>query len=254
MNRQAEARHVGAWLNDLALLTAGDIPLSETKAKIAALAGVLADDYPAEAFCRQSLTEIGRRIHAFPSYGQLCEHLGAWWAANQPQRVLPGPTVDADLPAADLAMVGFWNDYRSGAKTLPHGVTLEGWLSMCRNPCAKAFSYICRTDAMAAGIAVKRGWMQPPHTEPTDAEREAVRIKVQSMFAKVVALPGDRVGAWPHGPSGATGDPVPAPASAAMQKFELERGRKMGALSDEQLAEVRKAANSPLAAIGKPAA
>jgi hypothetical protein len=93
----------------------------------------------------------------------------AWHDAHKPKlAALPG--VGNDLPAADRAMVGFWNAYQDGNAALPSGVTLEMWLDTCRKPCPGAFSYICKTDLVAADIAVKRGWMRERLTEHSPEE------------------------------------------------------------------------------------
>ena len=85
MTQQAETRRVAGWLNDLAVLTAGSAPLADAKARAATMAGVLADDYPTAAFCRPSLTHVASKCRFFPSYAELCEHLGGWWQGHRPE-------------------------------------------------------------------------------------------------------------------------------------------------------------------------
>lgn len=75
---------VVTWLNDLATLTAGTTPLADSKAKVAALASMLASEYPPEAFSRRSLEHIARQCTFFPSYGELARALSAWWQDNRP--------------------------------------------------------------------------------------------------------------------------------------------------------------------------
>lgn len=79
------ARIVAGWLNDLATLTAGTTPLADSKAKVAALTGMLAEQYPAQAFTRRSLEHVAAACTFFPSYGELNRILGAWWKDHRPQ-------------------------------------------------------------------------------------------------------------------------------------------------------------------------
>lgn len=87
MNDRNDVRHVAGWLTDLANLTAGSAPLADSKTKIAALALILAGDYPGIAFNRHSLSAVARQCRFFPSYAELCEHLGAWWRDHRPTPV-----------------------------------------------------------------------------------------------------------------------------------------------------------------------
>lgn len=92
MSDPGTLRHVTAWLADLANLTVGNAPLADSKTKIAALASVLADDYPAAAYNRQSLTHVAGACRFFPSYAEICQHLGGWWMAHRPpQTTIAGP-------------------------------------------------------------------------------------------------------------------------------------------------------------------
>jgi hypothetical protein len=113
--------------------------------------------------------EIGADMERVPSLARLRKALMAWHDAHKPKlAALPG--VGNELPAADRAMVGFWNAYRDGNATLPSSVTLEMWLDTCRKPCPAGFAYICRSDLTAAEIAVKRGWMRERLTEHSPEE------------------------------------------------------------------------------------
>jgi hypothetical protein len=77
-------RQVTGWLSDLANLTAGTAPLVDAKTKIAAIASMLAEDFPAGAFTRQSLNVVARACKFFPSYSELCSTLGPWWIEHRP--------------------------------------------------------------------------------------------------------------------------------------------------------------------------
>lgn len=77
-----DPRAVVSWLNDLATLTAGNAPLADSRAKVAALTGMLATDYPPEAFSRASLRHVARECKFFPSYAELVAILDAYRRAN----------------------------------------------------------------------------------------------------------------------------------------------------------------------------
>ncbi len=84
MSNREHLRLVTSWLSDLANLTAGTAPLADAKTKVAAIAGMLAEDFPAGAFTRQSLNVVARACKFFPSYSELCSTLGAWWIEHRP--------------------------------------------------------------------------------------------------------------------------------------------------------------------------
>lgn len=91
------SRVAATWLNDLATLVAGATPISDLKAKVAGMSAMLGDDYPPEAFSRASLNHVARQVRFFPSYGELTEHLSAWWQAHRPpSRALPAPSGEVD--------------------------------------------------------------------------------------------------------------------------------------------------------------
>jgi len=175
---------VTGWIADLANLTAGNQPLADAKTKIAGMASVIAEAFPdPRTFSRRSLEEIAAQNTFFPAYGQLKAQLERWWNQNRPAA---GPALTAPdengLEAADRSMLVFWGEYTSGAKVLPEGVTLTGWLSMCRAHRPKAFAQLVRTDPKAADIAVRKRWHIPesgPRHVPTPEEEEAVHQTAQ---------------------------------------------------------------------------
>jgi hypothetical protein len=87
-------RLVTSWLSDLANLTAGTAPLADAKTKITAIASMLAEDFPAGAFTRQSLNVVARACKFFPSYSELCTTLGAWWIEHRPPPSQPAISQD----------------------------------------------------------------------------------------------------------------------------------------------------------------
>jgi hypothetical protein len=84
MSRQGHLHAVTSWLNDLANLTAGQQPLTDSKPKIAAMAMALAEEFPAGAFTRSSLVAVARACKFFPSYSETCDVLSPWWRERRP--------------------------------------------------------------------------------------------------------------------------------------------------------------------------
>jgi hypothetical protein len=84
VSNREHLRLVTSWLSDLANLTAGTAPLADAKTKVAAIAGMLAEDFPAGAFTRQSLAVVARTCKFFPSYAELCDTLSPWWLQHRP--------------------------------------------------------------------------------------------------------------------------------------------------------------------------
>jgi hypothetical protein len=96
MNQHNHLRNITGWLTDLANVTAGTAPLADAKTKIAAMALLLADEFPeAGTFSRRALASIAAECKFFPSYAELRKNLAEWWKANRPERpALPGPETD----------------------------------------------------------------------------------------------------------------------------------------------------------------
>src|SRR6185295_8697341 len=77
-------RLIAGWLNDLAVLAAGNERVADAKAKIAAAAGMLAERFPAEAFTRKSLDAIASQCVTLPNYAELVAKISRWWKDNRP--------------------------------------------------------------------------------------------------------------------------------------------------------------------------
>ena len=84
MSGRDHLRLVTGWLTDLANVSAGQAPLADAKTKIAAMASLLAEEFPAGAFTRQSMMAVARACKFFPSYGELCAVLSPWWLERRP--------------------------------------------------------------------------------------------------------------------------------------------------------------------------
>ena len=52
--------------------------------KLAALVPLLVRDFDAGAFTPDSLAYVARRCQYFPTYYEICQHLGAWWSDHRP--------------------------------------------------------------------------------------------------------------------------------------------------------------------------
>jgi len=251
MSGTAHERNVATWLNDLAILISGSYSQAEQKAKVAALTAVMADAFPTSAaFTKESLYAVSRvaREMAFP---ELHKRLDAWWQANK--TALPSLAgVPEGMPAADRAMVGFWREYVSGAKSLGPNLTLDTWLSMIRKPTPAAFGYLCRTDNTAAEIAVRHGWIRDRRAVPTEDDIERVHQTV--LDAKAAMHSGsntrdERASTIPPAAMGAVQAPRPAaapppPANAADAATGENRPSPVPAktLAPEHLAAYRQAA------------
>jgi len=93
MTTASHLRNVTRWLNDLTRLTAGSAPPADADERIAAYAGLLADNFPNETvFTRATLEHVAGQCRFFPSYGEVAQLLGAWWKEHRPTPpALPPP-------------------------------------------------------------------------------------------------------------------------------------------------------------------
>lgn len=90
------------WVKGLGLACAGNANVRDCQAKAAAYAPMLAREFKAEAFTVDSLTAVSRGCTFFPSFGELCGLLSAWWDENRPYVPtvlrLEGPKPDIPKP------------------------------------------------------------------------------------------------------------------------------------------------------------
>lgn len=83
------------WLNAIGALTAGSMPVAEARAKLGAYTPLLMQRFPTVVFTPQSLEAVAAQCKFFPSYAEICDHLGAWWRENRPvEKRLPPPAYD----------------------------------------------------------------------------------------------------------------------------------------------------------------
>jgi hypothetical protein len=92
------------WLKALGTLCAGSLSTRDAQAKLAAYVPMLAHEFRPEAFTPASLTAVARACKFFPSFGELCDALKAWWEDNRPFEptvpLLTGPKPDIPKPRA----------------------------------------------------------------------------------------------------------------------------------------------------------
>jgi hypothetical protein len=89
---QAHIPRVREWLTSLGILSAVSMSKREAEMKLAAFVPLLARDFPDAAFTQDSLSHVARRCPYFPTYHEICEHLGSWWRDRRPMPIaLPPP-------------------------------------------------------------------------------------------------------------------------------------------------------------------
>ena len=240
MTRINYAQIVGGWLTDLANLCAGGTPISDAKAKIAAMTAVISEDFPPEAFNRQSLVAVSKRCKFFPSYAELNEALTEWWRENRPAlKALTGPNT-AHLNDDEQYWIRSWQRHRAGdwgkakdgtpCSGSPRHLRFE--LELMKKSYPEAFKWLVLYDQEAGRIAALAGWSDSStEISPTDEEREAVRhsVKKATQAIQRAKIP-------------VTTDPeaqLKALAAASAEKFHKQHGRYPGQLSQEQLERLR---------------
>lgn len=145
--------HVAVWLNDLAIITAGNAPLADSRAKVAALASMLATEFPPEAFCRDSLQHVAAECTFFPSYAELTRVLRGW-LKDQPspfvQRITDACAgIEANQAKRWLA--------RLARGDVPNVATS---LDVLRQHSPGVFQRVITADPSLRRIARERGWLQ----------------------------------------------------------------------------------------------
>lgn len=163
MTERAHLEAILRWLNDLVSLSAGNLPMSEIKPRLAGMAALLADNFPEPAFCRESLKEVALKCKFFPSYGELYDALAPWWAENQPIKAIP---FDPDgLNEEDKAWVRNWERHAAGdwGKAIPMRpeLALANELKRLRKLRERAFAFLIANNEPARIIAQRIGVMPP---------------------------------------------------------------------------------------------
>lgn len=97
-----ELMSIRDWVKALGLLCAGNASTKDCQAKASAYAPMLAREFKPAAFTTESLTAVARDCAFFPSFGELCRALSAWWDENRPYvptvALLTGPRPDIPTP------------------------------------------------------------------------------------------------------------------------------------------------------------
>lgn len=97
---QTKPGDVRNWLKSLGALCAGNLPQAEIEARVSAYAPLLAAEFDAGCFTVSSLAAVARQCKFFPTFGEVCTALAAWWKANRPvtTRLIAGPDSRYNIP------------------------------------------------------------------------------------------------------------------------------------------------------------
>ncbi len=100
------------WALHLANLTTrpGQEPPRST---IELYAGLLARDFPVEAFCIGSLHAAARQFNCWPAYRPLFEVIQKWWRENRAPAALPSPvelTPSQEVARREVELRADWDD------------------------------------------------------------------------------------------------------------------------------------------------
>lgn len=99
---------IAEWLAALGTLSAAGMTAKDAQAKIAAYSPMLRGKYAPGAFTMDSLEAVASGLKFFPSYGELCDRLTAYWRENRPTPA--GPAIAGpNTPGA-----GHWHGYIAG--------------------------------------------------------------------------------------------------------------------------------------------
>jgi hypothetical protein len=93
------------WLKALGTLTVGNANAAEADARLNAYAPLLMSRFDAAAFTAESLEHVAGNCKFFPAYGELVEHLAAWWKENRPRETrlaIAGPRVPMQTESGRL--------------------------------------------------------------------------------------------------------------------------------------------------------
>lgn len=207
---QADRAVIDKWLVMLATATAsGGMALADLEAKVTLYGDFLASEFDAGAFTRRSLQDVAAQCKFFPAYGELVPLLRAWWRENRPPTPTLANPATAHLSADDRQWVAYWHRRQAedfGASAT-HPATSRGTvLSLIRQQSPAAYAAIT-------------GVHELPRRGPTEAEVEAVRVKVEQALraAHEVAHPGRE---------SQTADSPPPPLPDVTHKGELLRQRR----------------------------
>ena len=97
------ATHVRTWLQSLGTLTAISRSDEETALVLETYTHLLAERFPAAAFCAASL-DVVASLHpeGFPTYGALVAALSGWWAAHRPPPKPPRSMKFLETPEPEM--------------------------------------------------------------------------------------------------------------------------------------------------------
>ena len=73
------------WIIQLGKLSATNISSDEAADYVQAIEPMLAIHFPPAAFTLDSLESVASECKYLPTYGEICQHLGAWWQYRKPR-------------------------------------------------------------------------------------------------------------------------------------------------------------------------
>jgi hypothetical protein len=99
------------WLKALGVRIAPSMEAGEFAGRIAVLAQDLAAEFPAEAFCHETLLLVGRQCRYWPNLAELCDALEPWmrrWRASRAYALLPAASNQASREPYDPGPAPAW--------------------------------------------------------------------------------------------------------------------------------------------------
>ena len=176
-----DEQRIRAWLTSLADVTAAGTE-AVTAERIATTAALLTKDaFPPAAYTSDSLHHVAGLGKFFPAYADVRDGVRGYWEARRP---VNSPALQdgnhVNLDPIDRSWVDFWHkrradlfaqstDFRWGTRD----ADLANLASVLQMHSPKAWAVVSGRDAS--------------YSEPTDAEREAVRVTAAAYYAEVKA-------------------------------------------------------------------
>jgi hypothetical protein len=126
---QSHAPKVREWLTSLGILSAVSMSRQEAELKLAAFVPLLMREYPDAAFTSDSLAHVARQCQYFPTYYEVCQHLGAWWRDHKPlPPALPAPDPLPPRPQKSPEELEYIHRLVEGLAALLRPTSAKEWL------------------------------------------------------------------------------------------------------------------------------
>jgi hypothetical protein len=171
MSARNHDRLVTSWLLKLATLVAATIAPEDLKQRVVSMGTLLGDDFPDDrTWSADALRTMVAQFRYWPSYIELHDALGAWWAVHRPEpvRLIPQDIEHLPLSLDDKLWIKFWRKRVLESFSNSSGATVLG---MIRERYPAAYDWLVANDPDAEGVARARGW--PMIVEPDASMRRA---------------------------------------------------------------------------------